>query len=332
MITLLKNEFERIRHKKEILVIALVIMPLLIAAAIFFSGHTASKEVIAFQWQDQVPDLQAPDLQAQQYVIKMVKEAPALSQLILGEYIAYVTKAADGSYTVMSLKSNEDKAAIKALFQTGHFPPGYKSDDQKRQERGVGTNILGFITMMMLMQGVALTALYPEDRVNKTFRRIMTSPVSVRKYLSAQLIFTMVCLYFPTFAAILAIHFVCGTYIGYPLGVIALLLLILTLFSTAFALFISSALDRNASLVTSGVSIVTCILAGCFVPIVTNNSVLSQILKLIPQSSYMTLVHGIEFGDRLGEYTGAAVYILLWTLLLWLAGIAVTQMKAGKPG
>lgn len=325
MTLLLKNKFERIIHKKAVLVIAFFVMPLLIAVAIFFAGQSTTKEKIAVLTQEQ-----GLDLQCEQYEIEYVRTAPALSQLVQGEYAACVTKADDGSYMVVSLKSEEDKAAITTLFQTGHFPAGYKSDDRKRQERGVGTNILGFITMLVLMQGVALTALYPEDRINKTFRRIMTSPVSVGSYLTAQQIFTMVCLYLPTFAAICVIHFISGTNIGYPLGMTALLLLPITLLATAFALFISTVLDRNTNLVTSGISIVTCILAGCFVPIVTDNPVFSWLLRWIPQTEYITLVHGIEFGGHLGEYMGAAIYILLWTVLLWTAGIVVTTRKIEK--
>lgn len=325
MITLVKNEFERIKYKKAILVIAFIVMPVLIAAAIFFSGNSTSKETIAFLSQENVPFVQSG-----LYDIKTVKEAPALSQLIQGEYAAFVTREADGSYRVLSLKNEEDKAAFITLFQTGHLPAGFKSEDQKRQERGVGTNILGFITMLVLMQGVALTSLFPEDRINKTFCRIMISPISAKKYLSAQQIFTFLCLYLPTFGAICVIHLVFGAAIGYSLGVIGLLLLLLTLFATAFALFISSVLDRNANLVTSGISIVTCILAGCFVPIITNNSVFSLICKVIPQRSYMDFAHGMEFGGHFCEYPGPVIYIFLWTALLWSVGIIVTKRRVGK--
>lgn len=149
-------------------------------------------------------------------------------------------------------------------------------------------------------------------------------------YLSAQLIFTMVCLYVPTFAAICVIHFIFGANIGFTLEMIALLLLILTLFATAFALFISTVLDRNTNLVTSGVSIVTCILAGCFIPITANNPVITSICKAIPQTEYMNLVHGIEFGGHLHQYTGAIIYILLWTALFLLAGTITAKNKIGK--
>ena len=47
MINVLKNNFERIKSKKSVLVIACILMPLLIGIAIFFSVRPATKELIA---------------------------------------------------------------------------------------------------------------------------------------------------------------------------------------------------------------------------------------------------------------------------------------------
>ena len=47
MSILLKNNFERIKHHKAVLLIACIIMPLLICAAVFISNHSTTQEVIA---------------------------------------------------------------------------------------------------------------------------------------------------------------------------------------------------------------------------------------------------------------------------------------------
>ena len=114
-----------------------------------------------------------------------------LSELVSGEYVAYIEICDNGKIEVTSLKSNQDTNAIKTLFETGKLPEDYKSEDDIRNERGIGTNILGFITMLILMQGVALSVLYPEERIKKTLCRVMCSPVSSMSYLSAQFIFTL---------------------------------------------------------------------------------------------------------------------------------------------
>lgn len=138
-------------------------------------------------------------------------------------------------------------------------------------ERGVGTNILGFILMILLMQGVALTIFFEEDRNIKTFRRILTAPVSEKKYLFAQGIFTFLCLYIPSYLAVTIISVCFGINIGFSFGMLAILMMILCALSTAFGLFMTAVLDREISLVASGISMITCVLAGCFISFTDNN-------------------------------------------------------------
>lgn len=56
---------------------------------------------------------------------------------------------------------------IQQFFETGEMPGSYRGEDELRTERGTGTNILGFIMMLVLMQGVALNALYQKTGCSK---------------------------------------------------------------------------------------------------------------------------------------------------------------------
>lgn len=323
MINILKNNFERIKSKKSVLVIACILMPLLIGIAIFFSVRPATKELIAVS-----PNVDCLSISNEQYNFVNVDKSPALSELVQGRYVAYVEKNSDGTYSVETLKNEQDKTAISTLFETGKLPTDYKSDDVKRQERGVATNILGFVTMLMLMQGVALTTLYPEDRLKKTFYRIMCSSVSGARYLLAQFIFTFIALFVPTFIAICAFYVLLHINLGISLWIMGLLLMLLDLFATGFSLFICSILDRNTNLVATGISVVTCILAGCFIPFSVNNSIVSGLLNLIPQTKYMNIVHNIEFGTAI-DFSNVA-YILLFTFLLLVFGFMILQKRVQK--
>ena len=325
MSILLKNNFERIKHHKAVLLIACIIMPLLICTAVYISNHSTTQEVIAV-----LRDTVSEDISCDQYTFVSVDQEPALSTLVDGTYAAYAEKQEDGTYAITTLKGQQDEEAILTLLSTGKLPEGYKGDDVKRSERGIGTNILGFITMLVLMQGVALTTLYPEDRLKGTFRRIMFAPCNENQYLIAQFIFTLTCLYVPTFAGIAVIHGIFGVEIGFPIAEIAVLLLLLTVFATAFALFIATAFDRNTNLVATGISVVTCIVAGCFVDISTNNSILTTIFKIIPQTEFMELVHGVEFGGSYIQFRYGIIYILLWVFVLLIAGVRIAKNRIAK--
>lgn len=327
MNVLLKNNFERIKHHKAVLLIACILMPFLICAAVYISNHSTSKEVIAV-----LDGTVLTEISCEQYSFANVYHEPSLSTLVDGTYAAYVEKQEDGIYSITTLKGQQDKDAIQILLTTGQLPADYKGDDLKRIERGIGTNILGFITMLVLMQGVALTTLYPEDRSNGTLRRILFSPYNENQYLVTQFFFTLICLYVPTFAAIFIIHSLFGVAISFSMAEIAVLLLLLTIFATSFALFIVTVFDRNTNLIATGISAVTCIMAGCFIEINTNNPILTMIFKAIPQTEFMDLVHGIEFGGSYFQFRYGIVYVLLCSFILITAGIRISKrrIKQGK--
>lgn len=323
MLSLFQNRWERILTKKAIIIIALIIIPLMIGVAIMFSGKPVFKETIAFVTElDEVHHLPSDSA----FRVVTVHQKPKFSDLMLGKYAAIVEK----DYKVTTLKSKADQKMIQQFFETGEMPGSYRGEDKLRTERGTGTNILGFIMMLVLMQGVALAALYPEDRMLKTFKRILVSPVHVGKYLLVQFIFTFLCLYIPTYLAILITNVLFHAEIGFRLNILAGLLGVLTVLATAFAIFMASVMDRNISLMTSGISVITCVLSGCFISFAPHHPILNALCAILPQKAYMTFIHGVEMGDSMWEYKTQVIYILMWSAAFCFLGDFITRRRTNK--
>jgi len=319
IINLFKNKLDRILTKKEVIIVAVIIMPIMIGAAVLFSQKTASKTNIAVVSQNpqSVP-------QNEKFKLDIMKKKPADSRLIMGYYDFIAVEKSDGSYDITTaIKSKDDMEIIGKFFNDGKSPVKYGDSVSKR---GMGTKILGFIIMIVLMQGVAITLLYPEDRTLKTFRRILTAPVSEKEYVFVQGIFTFVCLYIPTYLAVAIAKIGFGVNMGFNLGMLLVLVAILIAFATAFSLFISSVLDDNISLVASGIALLTSLLAGCF-NVFKVNKVLDTIFSILPQKSYMTLIQGVENGNSIFEFKEHLVYILIWIIAFWLLGSIISKKK-----
>jgi len=322
VINLLKNSFNRILAKKEIIIVAVVIVPLMIGIAILFSGKTETKEHIA------LISSHAQNIPKDARIkIDVMNKKPAISKLLLAKYAAIVEEKADGSYEVTAINNVDSKKIIENFFKDGKITESYESEGGKR---GVGTKILGFLIMILLMQGVSLITLYPEDRALKTFRRILTSPVSEMQYIFAQGIFTFSFIFIPTYLAIVITKVCFGVEIGYGLLMLAILIGILTALSTALALFIASVLDRDISLAATAIYVITSILAGCFYSFTVSNKVLDTICNIFPQKAYMTLIQGIENGKGMLEFKDQLVYLLIWIVALWLLGSIITKSKMKK--
>lgn len=190
--------------------------------------------------------------------------------------------------------------------------------------------MLGFVTMIILMQGVALTLLFTEDKSLNTFRRILTGPVSERQYILAQGMFTFVCLYIPSYIAIVITKVCFGVAIGFDLPMLAVLIAILSLLSTSLALFFGATIERETSLATSGIYMITSILAGCFISFTGSNKILDTICKVIPQKAYMTMSQGIENGSSIFKFKGELIYLFIWIIALWFLGSFITNRKVKK--
>ncbi|ASB91317.1 ABC transporter permease [Bacillus sonorensis] len=324
MLNVFRNRLDRMLTKKAVLIIAVVVVPLMIAAAIFFSNQTIVKDKIAFitAGSQHIPSDPKAD-------VLQVDTKPPLSSLVLGQYNFLVEEKGSG-YKVTTLRNQTDQKRIEQFFKTGHLPESYRGDDQIHNDRGIGTNILGFIVMLVFMQGVALTALYPEDRMLGAFRRMLASPLSVGKYLFVQSIFTFLCLYIPSYLAIVITCQLFGAEIGYSFGMLAVLLSILTAMATGFSICMTSVMKRNINLAASGISVVTCVLAGCFISFTGSNPILDAICSILPQNAFMAFIHGVEVGRSVLEYKGQIVYLFIWTIMLWLIGFFVTKRRIGK--
>ncbi|GIP34922.1 ABC transporter permease [Paenibacillus sp. J2TS4] len=319
---LFRNHLNRILSKKEIIIIAVVVIPVMIGVAVFFSGRMETKETVALV-SEHVQSIPEDD----RLHIEVMSEKPAISNLLLGKYAAIVEEKKDGFYEIATIKSETVKNKLEAFFNDNPMAANHPAEEAKR---GFGTNILGFILMIVLMQGVALTILYPEDRALKTFRRVLTAPVSEKQYLLAQGIFTFVCLYIPTYLAVVITKAAFGVEIGYSPGMLAMLIGILAALSTALALFMSSVLERNVSMVASAIYVITSVLAGCFYSFTGNSQVLDTLCRIFPQKAYMTLIQGIENGSAMLEYKGQLIYLLAWIIGLWLLGSMITRRKMKK--
>ncbi len=326
-IPLLKNKMDRILLKKEIFVIAIIIIPIMIFTAVLLSGRESMKTKIALITED----VASIDVQSfpenDKFDIKVMSKKPEVSDLLFGYYDATVEKN-NGEYIVTTvIKSKSDKQIIEDFFNKGKSPDNYESQER---ERGLGTKVLGFILMIVLMQGVALTILYPEDKTLKTFGRILTAPVSENQYIFAQGVFTFLWVYIPTYLAVVITKECFSVNMGFSLGMLALLVGILSLLSTGFGLFISSVLKQNITLTASGIAIVTSLLAGCMVSFSAANKVLNILLGIIPQKAFMTMSDGIEKGKSILEFPGELIYLFIWVFALWLFGSYIIKGKVKK--
>lgn len=320
--SLIKNRLERIRGKKEIIVLGLILIPIVILIAVLLAGRLEMKANIAVISNN--PNNVPKD---SKFAIEVMTGSPGVADLALGNYDYIAVQDKDGTYDVETvIKSEEDRQIVEDFFNKGTSTKHYEDDEKVR---GIGTKVIGIIVMLVFMQAVALTVFYPEDRSTGILKRILMAPVEENKYIIAQGLFTFVALYLPTYLAVIITKTVFRVNIEYSIGMMGILVGLISFLATSFALFISSVARQNISLIASAIAIVTSLLGGCFGAFSTKNGIFNVFCSLIPQTAYMKILEGVEAGGQLLQYKIELANICIWTILFLVIGIH-TMKKSMK--
>lgn len=326
LFNIFKNNFFRLLAKKIIIVVAIVFIPLMIVGGVYFNSKMEAKANIAV-----VTDNQKLNVSNKYMNMKVMKEEPSMSDLVLNKYDAVIEEKGKGNFKIITIKSDKLKNQIESFLKN---PSSVTKVPNSENKRGVGTNIIGFLIMIVFILQINLMLFYPEDRDLGTFKRILISPVSGSKYLISQGIFDFLVAFVPTYISVIIVSAVFNVNIGFSYLQFAGFLALLLLLGTAFALFITSLVDDvdNAAMLGNAVIMITSILSGSFYSFTDDNKILDTLVSAIPFKSYLTLVQGIENGNNLMNYYGQLIYVFLVILVLFILGIFITKrnLKTGK--
>lgn len=324
LVLIFKNNFYRLLTKKAIIISMLLFVPLMILGGVYFTAKMETKASIAVVSDNKL------NIKSKSVNVTYVKKVPSKYELVMNKYDAVLIPNNNRSFKVITIKSDKVKNSIIKYLKN----PSAKFKSEDKEVRGVGTNIIGFLIMIVLMENMYLMVLYPEDRDFKTFKRMLVSPVSSGKYLLSQGIFNFVMVFIPVYLSVIIIKGILNINMGFSNLTLGGLLGLLILLGTAFSLFITSVIDDldNASMLGNFIVMFSSILSGSFYSFADNNKILSAIVKFIPIKSYLTLVQGLENGKSLLAYENQLIYILMFTLALFILGTFITKknLNTGK--
>lgn len=317
MITIIKNDFYRLLTKKALIISLLILITGAIAAAIFFSTQTEAVAKVAVVTSNTREPMDIPDLK-----ITTLTEIPSVSQMVMGRYDAILIEQQDGSFDIQTIKSQEIKDAILQLIETGSLPETFHAD-----KRGIGSMIIGYLLMFLLMQGATLMCMFAEDKEHKQITRVISSPISLGRYLAAHSLFSFLILYLPTLGILGIIHIVAPFNLSFSFLQYAALLALICVFATAFALFINSltAKSDNANMAASSIVVMTSVLAGSFYSFEKGNAILEKVIQVLPQKAYLNIVHQIESGASFSFYRNSFIYLVILVILFFSFAVIKTR-------
>lgn len=283
--SIIKNDFYRLMAQKSRFLLYCILSIGAILAAIFFQNHSEKLGTIAIN-ANQI------ELQSSTYIdIVHLTEEPPLSDLILGKYDAFISLDSNNQYQIETIKGEEFQQKLQKLLNN---PQTDFSDNIA--PRNIGTNIIGFLMMFILMQGSSLMFLFSQDKEQGQLSRIATAPASLTAYLLAQTSFTFIVLFIPPVVIFVFINLLLPVLLGFSLGIFIGLIAFICLLSTTFALFLNTIVKNgdSANMLASSLIVITSILAGCFYPFEPNNLFAQKCMTFLPQRIILNVSTQIE--------------------------------------
>lgn len=308
MLTILKNNYCRMLTRLPLVVIMTLLMMGMIALAVYFTGLQQVRGHIAL-----ISQADAVPIHSELLNIEVLPEDPPHSTLVKHRYDAIVKLNGDGQYEMTTLKNDEYQALLLNLLQHPDGPaPALKGD------RGVGSNIIGFLMLFLLMSTFMNLFTFAEDREQGQLKRVILSPVSLISYLAAHILYCM-SMFLPVFLELVVMKLI-GFTIGFTLVQYAVLILVISALGISVALLLNTLFDKpdHATMLGNSVLALSTILAGSFYSFSQNNPLLDTFVSVLPQKQILNAAVNLELHTAAFQLWPWLYPVLLTGLLLIL--------------
>lgn len=165
MSAIIRNDFRRLWYQKQLVVLLVIFTVIASLAAIFVSKN------LNIKWDIAVVSGRPVSFKGGNVNLILLDKAPKQSTLVSGKYDAVLYRNADGSYKIDTIKSEETTAQMTAALK------GDVDILSTLSSRGIGTNILGFLMMFLLLMGSMAMCMYSDDKEQKQINCVAASPL-----------------------------------------------------------------------------------------------------------------------------------------------------------
>ena len=327
MLRVMKNNWNRLMEMKAYIFISMLLTIISVSAAIFLTTKAEVKGNIAVVISSEANQQQLKNdfskVNTGFFHIEFMDKAPQLSKLVQGGYDAVITVKDKANYQITTLKSEDFKKALVNFME-------HKSvkADSFGESRKVGTNILGYMLMFLLMQGILYARFFAEDKEKHMIKRVAMSPISFISYIAGHGAFVFLLTLLPSFAIVVAAKLI-GMNVGFSLPMYFVLIGVAALLATTFALFLNSFFcdADTANMVGSSAIVLTSILAGSFYSFSKGDNLFDKFTNIFPQKYYMNFVNVLEKGNVTANNKLQFTYVLLLSVLFFLVAVLKTRSE-----
>ena len=312
MINIIKGILYRMISNKAYLIMPLVITPIVIAAAIYFSSSIIEKTNIGIMGECNI------NFNMDEINITRLKDKVPLSDLVKNKYAAVITFE-NGKAEVDTIKGNDFKSKLEKIAN------GENVTIKDGENRGVASNIIGYITMFTILLGVLLYKFFYDDKKGIA-KRIISANITYEQYVFSHFISVFIMIFVPTLVATILAKEVFNIDTKVTILEFVFIVFILSFLSSAFGLLMSSVAkeEESASMLGNMINIITTLLAGSFFTI-SNNNLINILGNIMPQKHILDFTIALENGRGL-DYTDI-LNVSLISIIMIICSFLINKYK-----
>lgn len=208
--------------------------------------------------------------------------------------------------TAMGKIAGGDAAKFQALYdqyRSADFKLTSASVNDTATTKDMSYQSIGFLLMFMMTSAVGLSELILKNRENRTYFRVLSSPINARTYVLANIVMNLIVMILQIVVALFFMRVVFKLDPGIPMGEMLGLLALFALVSVSVSLVIV-AFSKSSAMAGALQNLIitpTCLLSGCFFPISIMPAVLRRISDFLPQNWVLQSINKLQSGESLGS-------------------------------
>ncbi|NIK76334.1 ABC-2 type transport system permease protein [Paenibacillus castaneae] len=244
---------------------------------------------------------------------------------VTGQLKAYLEQHINNLASVGRVaQGNEVK--FKTLYEN-YQKNGFELATEKIDDQSINHNktnqTIGYLLILMLVSASSLSGILIKERENRTYYRLLSSPVNARTYVLSNVIvnLTMMMLQIAVTLWIMITIFHVDPGIPYWSMFFILVLFALVAISLSLAIVAFSSSSSAASGMQNLLLIPTSLLAGCMFPLALMPAAMQQIAHFLPQYWLLDTFSHLQQGVSMGELSLNLIILIVFAVALSLIAI-----------
>ena len=238
-------------------------------------------------------------------------------------YVKSMLKGYIDNVAAIGTISSGDTAKFNKLYSS-YKGAAFKLTSESVQDTGNVKNMsyqsIGFLIMFMMTSAINLSELILKNRENRTYFRVLSSPVHSRTYVFSNIIVNLCIMLAQIVVTLFCMRVVFGIDPGIPMAEMLGLMVLFALVSVSLSLAVVSFSKTTAAAGALQNLIVTptCLLSGCFFPIGVMPESIRRIADFLPQNWVLQSITKLQSGDSLSSIGFNLVILLAFAVVFFL--------------